>query len=173
MWLSGKIVNMTNPTALAPRFSSALTVVVLLPVLWWCLTLTAGALGLWWESIGGVVVTWNLAGAVGLILLVPATIFAFGSVSNLHHPATFRRGRWYATVGLMLTAFDCLLGASTPVLNAIDPPAPRDPYSWSPELTFGEEWVAATPYAVFLVPIILTLGSLWRVVPTVEPRVDR
>lgn len=153
-----------------PRFPTVLAVVVLLPLLWWCLTLAVGAFGLWWESIGDVVVTWNLAGSVGLILLIPAALFAFTGLSELNSPMNFCRGRWYATIGLSLTAFYCLLGAATPILDAIDPPAERDPNTWSPLLTTGEEWVVAVPYAVFLVPAIHTVVALWRGTPIVEAR---
>ncbi|WP_156520297.1 hypothetical protein [Rhodococcus sp. EPR-157] len=153
---------MTNSTAPATRLTLGVTVVVLLPLLWWCLSLAAAALGLWWETIGNVVVTWNIDTAVGLILLIPAAMFAGNSVAHLQSPTTFRRGRRYATAGLSLTALFCLLELSNPILNTIDPPAPRDPTSWSPELTAGEEWVVAAPYAVFLIPVILTVLSLWR-----------
>jgi hypothetical protein len=153
---------MTDSTAPATRLTLGVTVVVLLPLLWWCLTLVTGALGLWWETIGNVVVTWNIDTAVGLIVLIPAAMFAGTGVPYLRSQATFLRGRRYATAGLSLTALFCLLVLSNPVLNTIDPPAPHDPTSWSPELTAGEEWIVAAPYIAFLIPVVLTVISLWH-----------
>ncbi|WP_153275315.1 hypothetical protein [Rhodococcus sp. P1Y] len=163
---------MTKSASPATQRPLILTV-VLLPLLWWCLTLVVGALGLMWDDIGDLVVTWNIVTAVGLILLIPAALFAFNGVSELPHRSTFRRGRWYATAALSLTALFCVLAASTPVLNAIAPPTQRDPNSWSPVLTTGEEWVAAAPYAIFLLPVVFVLSKLWRVVPAVLPDEDR
>lgn len=97
---------MTNSTAPATRRTLGVTVVVLLPLLWWCLTLVTGALGLWWETIGNVVVTWNIDTAVGLLLLIPAAMFAGTGVPYLRSQATFHRGRRYATAGLFV---DCIV----------------------------------------------------------------
>lgn len=169
-WIT--IACMTTSASPATRRPLILTV-VLLPLLWWCLTLIVGALGLMWDDIGDLVVTWNIVTAVGLILLIPAAFFAFNGVSELQHRSTFRRGRWYATAALSLTALFCVLAASTPVLNAIAPPAQRDPNSWSPVLTTGEEWVAAASYAIFLLPVVFVLGKLWRVVPVDLPDASR
>lgn len=166
------IACMTTSASAVTRPTLVLTV-VLLPLLWWCLTLVVGALGLMWDDIGDLVVTWNIVTAVGLILLIPAGFFGFNGVSELQHRSTFHRGRWYATAALSLTALFCVLAASTPVLNAIAPPAQRDPNSWSPVLTTGEEWVAAASYAIFLLPVVFVLGKLWRVVPVDLPDASR
>lgn len=149
---------MNTSATVKPRFGLVSTVVVLSPVLWWCSTLTVGALGIWWQSIGDVVVTWNIDIAIGLILLIPAAIFVFNGVSDASLPTTFRRGRCYVTAGLALTSLFCVLG----IVGALDKPEYRDPNSWSPELSGEERWIVAVPYSVFLVSACLTIRWVWR-----------
>lgn len=160
---------MSDSSGLTSSRARGVTIVVLLPLLWWCVTLTAGALGVWRERIGDVVATWNIDTAVGLILLIPAAYFALSGQSQLRSSDTFRRGRRHATAGLSLTVAFCLLHVSNPVLDAALGPVRQDPTSWSPVLTTGEQWVVAVPSAMMLIPAALALITLWRRDP---PRVS-
>lgn len=64
------------------RTSVYVTGVGLLPLVWWLLTLVGGALGVWWATAGDVIVTWNLLGAVGLVLAFPAGCSPVSEVRN-------------------------------------------------------------------------------------------
>lgn len=133
-----------------------------LPLWWWGLSLALGATGVAYNTIGDVVVTWNITTAVGLIVLIPAALFSIAGSVGLPTVIGFRRSRWHVTVGLTLTAAYCLLVVLDLALAVIGDPARRDPNSWSPELTTLEQWAVAGPYALFLVAAGAALTRLSR-----------
>ncbi|WP_415971963.1 hypothetical protein [Rhodococcus sp. 077-4] len=132
-----------------------------LPLLWWGISLAAGASGIGYDAIGDVVVTWNITTAVGLIVLLPAAVFSIAGSLELPSPQSSHRGRWYATVGLALTTAYCLLIVINSVLAVYGGPVRRDPNSWSPELSTPEQWAVGGPYALFLIPAGAVLTRLW------------
>lgn len=133
----------------------------LLPLLWWCLTLLTGALGVWYEIAGDVVVMWNFLGAAGLILTLPAAILSAVGSRKLRSADTWKMGRGYATAGLGLATTFCLWMVANSVLEIVAP-SPRDPYSWTPSLSNGEQIVLAIPYAIMLLVVLTVLVGLWR-----------
>ncbi|NMM92466.1 hypothetical protein B2J88_50955 [Rhodococcus sp. SRB_17] len=139
-----------------------MAVVGLLPLLWWSLTLLAGALGVWYEVAGDVIVTWNLLGAVGLMLVVPGGIISLIGSGKLGSSSTFRRGRTLAAVGLALVMSFCLLAISGSIQEYLAPPARRDPNSWSPVLSSGEQLLVVVPYAIMLAVMVSVVVGLWR-----------
>ncbi|MDI9893480.1 hypothetical protein QM797_01975 [Rhodococcus sp. IEGM 1381] len=133
-----------------------------LPLAWWCISLTAGALGIGYDAIGDVVSTWNITTAAGLVILIPAAFFSVSGGFELASPDSPRHGRWYATVGLTLTMAFYLLMVLKSVVAIFGGSVLRDPDTWSPELSSLEQWAVAAPYAAFLIPTGATLAALWR-----------
>ncbi|CCQ14316.1 putative uncharacterized protein [Rhodococcus sp. AW25M09] len=133
-----------------------------LPLVWWCISLAAGALGIGYDAIGEVVTTWNITTAAGLVILIPAAFFYVSGSFELASPDSFRHGRWYATVGLTLTMVFYLLMILSSFVTIVSDSVRRDPNSWSPELSSLEQLTVAAPYAAFLIPTVAALAFLWR-----------
>lgn len=142
--------------------SCRVAVVGLLPLLWWSLTLLAGALGVGYEVAGDVIVTWNLLGAVGLILVIPGGIITLIGSGKLKSSSTFRRGRALAAVGLALVMSFCLLAISVSIQEYLAPLARRDPNSWSPVLSSREQLLVVVPYTLMLAAMVSVFVRLCR-----------
>lgn len=152
----------------------AVRIVGLLPLLWFAVTLGAGAAGVWWETAGDVIVFWNFWGALGLALVVPSVIFTLGGATLLRSPATFRRGRGYVTAGLGLAIFLYLLVISGAIAEIVNPPPDwhRELPSMLPWLTSSEHAALAVPYAAMLAAVSAVLIVLWRPPATQADRVN-
>lgn len=137
-------------------------IVGLLPLLWWSLTLLAGALGIWYEVAGDVIVTWNLLGAVGLVLVVPGGIISVIGSGKLGSSSTFRRGRTLFSLGLALVMSFCLLAIGGSIQEYLASPEQRDPNSWSPVLNRVEQLFVVVPYTIMLAAMASFLVGLWR-----------
>lgn len=157
-----KYAEMRDTPAWSFRTSRRMVLTSVLPLLWWALSLLAGVLGIRYDAVGDLIVTWNLIGAVGSILVVPAGAFALIGGSALHSSDQSRKGRILGTVGLALSMSFCLL-ACTSVLEAHRSPTARpDPTSWSPALSSNELLVVAVPYVIMLAVMAGAVVRLWR-----------
>ncbi|NIL74802.1 hypothetical protein RhoFasB10_00893 [Rhodococcus sp. B10] len=139
-----------------------LSVTGLLPLLWFCATLAAGALGFWWDTVGGVVVEWNQLGLLSAIIWLPGSFLVLKGSYLWYLPDVWPRARRYLTAGLGSVALCCALLVGIMLWNVVDPPEFRDPNSWSPVLTTVEQLIVAVPYAVMLILLVNVMVALWR-----------
>jgi hypothetical protein len=123
--------------------------------------LLAGALGVWYDTAGDVIGMWNLMGAFGLIIVAPAVMLSAIGSGKLRSPNLWELGRGYATAGLGLVMTFCLLMVWS-AIGKIVAPSPRDPTSWTPVLSNGEQVVVAVPYTIMLAIVLSVLVDLWR-----------